>query len=499
MLDNTRNCSQSALKLFTDWNENNIRYCHWKSNEHLLAGLQGTTDLDILISPEDADQANLYLIRNHFKRVISHKWKLYSGVEDWIGMDPDTLVQTHLHVHYRLLTGLKNVKEQYLPWETLVLDHVVRHEDYAIHVCNPNMEIILLAVRVAIKKDSLSSFRSIRWGKSEIREYAYLKDRCDGALVEAFAKKMLSGDCAEACLKVLEDIDNVSNLKAFRKRILRELPMHRKESRCKAECVYYIRQLLYKFSKVIKKPVPLKKNVYTGGKLVSFIGVDGAGKTTLATFSAKWLSWKIHCQYVYLGTGDGRSSFLNRIKKKVFSNSNSSQATSSRSTSDQGKEKPLSIRKQMKIVLKNYVSLSNDKYKYHTIQRIYKLINQGAVVITDRYPQMQFDGIYDGLVISSFHGNRFLVALNEKLRKKERMLYQKMCAVHPDVVVKLEIPVELSLERKPCTGSALEQVKKKVEITPQLHFGDAKEYVIRPVGDWEDTKREVCNLLWRII
>lgn len=33
--------------LFTAWNKEDLLYCHWKSNEHLLPGLDGATDLDV--------------------------------------------------------------------------------------------------------------------------------------------------------------------------------------------------------------------------------------------------------------------------------------------------------------------------------------------------------------------------------------------------------------------------------------------------------------------
>ena len=39
---------EAAALLFASLNEEKVRYCHWKSNEHLLEGLAGQTDLDVL-------------------------------------------------------------------------------------------------------------------------------------------------------------------------------------------------------------------------------------------------------------------------------------------------------------------------------------------------------------------------------------------------------------------------------------------------------------------
>ena len=50
--------------LFTAWNDANLFYCHWKSNEHLLPGLDGTTDLDVLLSRDDKEKGELTATRD---------------------------------------------------------------------------------------------------------------------------------------------------------------------------------------------------------------------------------------------------------------------------------------------------------------------------------------------------------------------------------------------------------------------------------------------------
>lgn len=38
-----------CTELFDEFHEQEIRYCHWKSNEHLQEGLVGETDLDVIV------------------------------------------------------------------------------------------------------------------------------------------------------------------------------------------------------------------------------------------------------------------------------------------------------------------------------------------------------------------------------------------------------------------------------------------------------------------
>ena len=209
------NPAKNALKLFSDMNAENIRYCHWKSNEHLLPGLTGKTDLDILIDPSDADRAVRLMLENNFKQVISHPWKRYSAVDDWIGLDEEQMLQTHLHVHYRLLTGLKNVKDQYFKFNELVLANTVKHDEYDIMICNPNIEIIFLIIRAALKRSSSKTGRKI-FDKGAKAELEYLKARADINEVDRFAHEMFEDALAREVIGVFESPENYALFKRMR-------------------------------------------------------------------------------------------------------------------------------------------------------------------------------------------------------------------------------------------------------------------------------------------
>ena len=235
----------------------------------------------------------------------------------------------------------------------------------------------------------------------------------------------------------------------------------------------------------------------TGGKLISLIGVDGAGKTTLATFFAKWMSWKIDCRYIYLGTGDGKSSLLNRLKKKALKGKKPAATDSSSSPSES--KAPMSFKKKIRRTMANIIYLSNSKYKYKSIRKINKLVNSGTIVITDRYPQLDYAGIYDGLTIQEIPGNDLLARYNRHLAGKERKLFETMSRFNPDIIIKLVIPVEVSNQRKPCTPKELEMVKRKVAITETLHYKGSQEYIVDSSNDIEVTKHEVASILWRYV
>ena len=58
----------SIVRRFLDaLNENGIRYCHWKSNQHFADALIGVDDLDILIDRSQYGQVVIILQKLCFK------------------------------------------------------------------------------------------------------------------------------------------------------------------------------------------------------------------------------------------------------------------------------------------------------------------------------------------------------------------------------------------------------------------------------------------------
>ena len=64
-----------------------VNYCHWKSNEHLEEGLDGKTDLDILVSEKHAKKFRDTLTECKCIRVKPQLGSRYPKVEEWIGFD----------------------------------------------------------------------------------------------------------------------------------------------------------------------------------------------------------------------------------------------------------------------------------------------------------------------------------------------------------------------------------------------------------------------------
>ena len=132
--------------------EADLAYCHWKSNEHLEAAIEGLTDLDILVDRRRDGELRRILADSGFKRFVAPPLRAYPGIEDYLALDRDTGRLVHLHLHHRLTLGERHLKGYRLPWEARLL--ATRRLDPAtgVYVADPAIELVLLLVRAALKQ-----------------------------------------------------------------------------------------------------------------------------------------------------------------------------------------------------------------------------------------------------------------------------------------------------------------------------------------------------------
>ena len=108
MLDIIKNMT----KLFSD---NNITYCHWKSNIDLDDACKGVGDLDLLFDRVQYILVTQLLVGLGFKRAESNIDRQYPGIEDYFGYDSQTGIIVHLQTHYQLVTGQPLTKNYHFP------------------------------------------------------------------------------------------------------------------------------------------------------------------------------------------------------------------------------------------------------------------------------------------------------------------------------------------------------------------------------------------------
>jgi thymidylate kinase len=430
---------KTAQKIFKVFNDESINYCHWKSNEHLLEGLIGKTDLDILVNEKQKEECQRILKETGFKQVFSPSFLRYPQIEDWIGFDEKSGNLLHLHLHYKLLTGKKLVKEQYLPWDKLMLESRVFDEDFGIFTTNPNLELIVLAARIGIKTNFIKIFNFLFRNilpENIIKELRYLYEKSNKQKVEVFCKEIFGDKEGEKFTELIFNLIslprpiNVLKIKFF---VLAKLYNYRRYGIFRTNIKYFfnISQILsLKFLNKFGARCIVKKTIKPKGFIIATVGADGSGKSTVVDELYKWLSWKLDVHKFYLG-----------LNKNIFM-------------------------RGLRILTMNLRNFFSVRSKYKKIIKIQRLRQRGSVILTDRYPQNQFLGINDGpLMQGKIFSSRFFSNLSNYEKKIYKLIAEKY---YPDMVIKLHIVPEIAFNRKKELNE--EAVRKKSKIIKNLNF-----------------------------
>lgn len=484
----TLNAVQSLINA---WNSNQIRYCHWKSNEHLREGLCGETDLDILVDTEDRDGAERLLAECGYVQLVPQFGSRYPEVFDWINCDAATGKMIHIHLHYRLATGHRGMKEYSLPWLKRCLETRKFDDTYEIFVCEPNLELVFLYTRIGLKANYAKQIKAkrgkYRLGKDEQREILYLKALTDWDTVREIVLPIYGEDTDALLHIMMADEFGSKELLTLIAITMKRLSPYRSVAGLK--CV--VQRLYYSF--VIPARIKLRRKFNAElivrktfgknyGRAIAFMGQDGAGKTTVTGEVMKWLDWKVDVHKYYMGSGDNHNSVYKQIA-----------AVCGRGASPVAK-----VLRGLFLVL-DLKKLA--KQNYNKVLRAKKYMVQGGIVIYDRYPQEQFAGINDGPKIRDRFLKKIRVPILRQYIEHCAKVEEKYIALtvqnSPDLLIKLVLDPEESIRRKP--QEKLENVRQKHDIILALKYPHSKEIVIDAAQDYEQEIRLIHNNIWNLI
>ena len=473
-----------------------MRYCHWKSNEHLADGLDGLTDMDVFVDPSSRDSAESVLSRSEYIRFTPQKGCRYPLVEEWIGFDRETGRLVHLHLHYQIITGTKYCKEYIFPINNLIIKTRQLDSNTRVYVSAPEIELVVLYCRIALKAKNP---RNITPDSDSLKEIAFLKERVDREKLAEYSKEMLG-----ALSGTLLDLFEKDRLSREDWRIVysvarRWLSPYRKMSPLTVSCrhrYHYIRtRAISLLNKKCGMSIVARKTLPNRSLSICFLGQDGSGKSTCSAEICKWLNWKIEAHRFYLGSGDHYHGFLKTVLPKVGHKVNKSQQPS---VSNQAPDKKKSWRRMMISKISRLLFSISFKdiarHAYKTLRRANRYVKNRGIAIYDRFPQNQFQGLYDGPKVRynylSTNHNRLLLFL----AGREESYIDKSQRYCPDLVLKLVLPVEESMRRKPEENE--EQVRRKALITEQLDFPGSAVWTIDATQDYQEEILAIKRIIW---
>lgn len=427
-------------ELLTNMNEQ-IRYCHWKSNQHIADALIGVDDLDILIDRKQYGELQSILNQLKFKHFYTPGIRTYVGVEDYLGFDEDTGKIVHLHLHHQLTLGEKFLKGFHLPLEEAILESRRWDESAQLYCSSFYYELLLLIVRAAMKLRKRDILKKRILGNSSSAEYEWLVEYCPDFESLLLEEPFFNNQVKEAMIKIYKYGFSFGSCNSLKHKLFRYYPYYAQGGLLANTLRRQYREVgrvITELEKRVFKPnYPfLRRRVATGGVSIAFVGMDGAGKSTTIKEICTWLSKVMDVRYFYLGSGDGPVSLLRAPLRIALTLAHKS-GTIMRSSVDSD---PQEREKSKPGLTKRLWFYTLSLERITRLKAMRRCRNRGFVTIADRYPQSEISGLCDGTRFDHFNG---LTARTER----KAMEYAKSCT--PDLILKMMVSPEVAMQRKP--------------------------------------------------
>lgn len=487
--------------LFRRFHESGMVYCHWKSNEHLGAAVEGRTDLDILVDPSRPADLQGILAQSGFKRFASPPLRAYPGIEDYLAFDETSGRLVHLHLHYQLTIGQSHLKGYRLPWEHRVLATRRRDPEYGIDCSDPAMELVLLLVRAALKFRLRNRLRTTTGGDDFLRELAWLKQRTREAEVLQLVAELVGPSAIAPSREVLADPASTSKLAALATYARHNLRRYRSFGSIGSSVRALVREVQWIADAINRRylhhPVPLRRTSPRGGVIIILIGADGSGKSSLAQTLVEWLGVKLDVMPLYFGSGDGPSAWYRRPMKwahRLLMAPIAAKEAASRKTgaATGGETRRQLLREQARVLW----ALALSSEKRGKIRRMVRAQNRGLVVVCDRFPQAHTAGFGDGPLLAHWrdHPNPWI----RKVSLWEAAPYLEATTCQPNLVLKIVVPPEVAIARRPEMN--LNQTVQRQELVEALPFSyPTRVHRVDGSASLEHVAGLVKKLVWDIL
>lgn len=492
-MEDRRDTLSIVRKLLDQLNEENILYCHWKSNQHFGDALAGIDDLDILIERSQYGQFTRILQELQFKHFYLPAARTYVGIEDFLGFDYETGKLIHLHLHSQLVVGEKHLKGFHLPWESEILSHRRYDQEAGAYLSSYFDELLLLLLRQGMKIRKRDIFKTRILTGSTKAEYDWLKDHCPEFLADLERTDWLTDRIKVLLLEIYGGKASWMKFTRLKHCLYKDLAPYSQGSGLHNTFMRNRRELGRIFLEIQKRYLHTKyaltrRRPATGGITIAFLGSDGAGKSSALAEIQKWLYEFMDVRYFYLGSGDGDSSIFRmplkaglKIAQKLGIVKKSNNFSNDKL--DAVENHKLGFARKLWVY-----SLSRERIK--KLCKVNRCKLRGFVVLTDRYPQSEYPGLCDGPRLENQKG---IVA------KKEAECFRMARLCPPDLVIKLIVPPEIAVERKPGEIN-LETSKNLTERVKAIKFSEHTKCVEIDSAQersevWLEIKRAIWNAM----
>lgn len=196
--------------------------------------------------------------------------------------------------------------------------------------------------------------------------------------------------------------------------------------------------------------------------VIAVVGCDGTGKSTLTGGLLARLRSRGPVERRYLGLVSGEMG--DQIKRLPIIGARLERHLATKASHAQDMRNP--VPGVWTALIMYLLSLWRGAH----LRKVWRLREQGVLVITDRYPQAEIPGFhFDGPGLGASRSPNPLV---RGLARREQRLYERMAARRPDAVIRLDIDAATAHARKPDHG--FDELKDKATTMAKLHYNGAR-------------------------
>jgi thymidylate kinase len=486
--------------LFERLDEAGVRYCHWKSNWALAETLEGKTDLDLLVSREDASPYRRILGDLGFRPAALHGAVPFPAVEHDVALDDTTGTLVHVHSYYRVISGGSLVKNYHLPLEDMLLGDVRR--EAGINVPSRGAELIVFVLRMSLKHATMPELLLVLRDRESVRrEATWLVTPDARAEAEALLPTWLptvDPVLFAAALDALTVPVSVARRILVGRRMRVALRPYTRRGRVRA----WLAEMGAFTDKAVARSRGSRKRLSpaAGGAVIAFVGPEATGKSTLLADAERWLGAHFTVQRVHAGKPP--STFLTLAPnlllpalRSLFPEQRSTRVTAGGSTlgveervgsARAGRQFPMlfGIRS---------VLLAHDRRALLT--RAYASAANGVIVLSDRYPSVE-RGAVDGAQLGHGQAPAPEGPVRRRLVALEARLYREIPP--PDLVVYLTAPLEVALERNRERGKSEPEsyVLSRHARSSRLEFERTTVHRLATDRPLDDVVHELRHVIW---
>jgi thymidylate kinase len=194
--------------------------------------------------------------------------------------------------------------------------------------------------------------------------------------------------------------------------------------------------------------------------LIAVVGSDGSGKTTVSSAVLDFVRRYGAAESAYLGM---KSGDVGRMIKALPLIGPTAEAYAQRKATQARNKKDKMPGPFTALIIYGFSLIRMARFR-----RMLRRRRAGHIIVTDRYPQIDVPGFYDGPGLSAARADSWFTRW---LAKREYSQYAWMASHKPDLIVRLNVDVKTAFDRKP--DHAIDLLAQKVAVTRELTFGGA--------------------------